>query len=64
LEELQNIIHDYFFIFVAFDRVAKILMKYDEEVTKNICFTRGILHCKHLELSTTHKINYFLIEMV
>jgi len=62
LEELQKI-HEYFFIFVAFDRVAKILMKYDE-VTKNIYFVRGILHYKHLELNTTHKINYFLIEMV
>ena len=34
LEDLQKI-HEYFFIYFAFDRVAKILMKYDDEVTKN-----------------------------
>jgi len=39
-------------------------MQYDEELTKNIYFVRGILLCKHLELNTIHKINYFLIEMV
>jgi hypothetical protein len=35
LEELQKV-HEYFFMFVVFDRVAKILMKYDDEVTKKI----------------------------
>ena len=63
MEELQKI-HICFFIFVAIDRVAKILMKYDDEVTKNIYFVRDILHCKHSEFNTTHKINYFLIQMV
>ena len=30
----------------------------------NFYFVRGNLHCKRLELNTTHKINFFLIEIV
>jgi hypothetical protein len=55
LEELRKI-HEYFFTFVAVDRVAKIPMKYDDEVTKNIYFVLDILHCKHSELNKTQKI--------
>jgi hypothetical protein len=42
LEELLKI-HEHFFMFVAIDIVAKILMKYNGEVTKNIYFVTSFI---------------------